>query len=396
MSGAVLSCPTCAHRGDNKPVIRAEAVINLDAVCRNLSTIGQELNGPVTMAVVKADGYGHGMVPVARAARAAGVPWLGVALLSEARDLRVSGDTGRVLAWLWAPGDDHLGPCVEADVDISVSSTWALAEVADVARRLGVRARVHLKVDTGLSRNGAALSEWTQLLGAARVEQDRGSIEVVGVWSHLANADCPDDQSVADQNACFAMADAAVVDAGLEPAVRHLANTAAALGYPKTRYDLVRIGIGMYGVSPSTPGSAAGLGLTGAMTLRARLALVKQIPAGQSVSYGSKWTASRPTRVGLVPLGYADGVPRAASGRAAVVVAGARCPVLGRIAMDQFVIEIDDGLGDVKAGDEVVLFGDKSGGAPTADDWAVASDSIGYEIVTRVSSRVPRRYVGAP
>ena len=396
MSGAVLSCPTCAHRGDNKPVIRAEAVINLDAVCRNLSTIGQELNGPVTMAVVKADGSGHGRVPVARAARAAGVPWLGVALLSEARDLRVSGDTGRVLAWLWAPGDDHLGPCVEADVDISVSSTWALAEVADVARRLGVRARVHLKVDTGLSRNGAALSEWTQLLGAARVEQDRGSIEVVGVWSHLANADCPDDQSVADQNACFAMADAAVVDAGLEPAVRHLANTAAALGYPKTRYDLVRIGIGMYGVSPSTPGSAAGLGLTGAMTLRARLALVKQIPAGQSVSYGSKWTASRPTRVGLVPLGYADGVPRAASGRAAVVVAGARCPVLGRIAMDQFVIEIDDGLGDVKAGDEVVLFGDKSGGAPTADDWAVASDSIGYEIVTRVSSRVPRRYVGAP
>ena len=396
MSGAVLSCPTCAHRGDNKPVIRAEAVINLDAVCRNLSTIGQELNGPVTMAVVKADGYGHGMVPVARAARAAGVPWLGVALLSEARDLRVSGDTGRVLAWLWAPGDDHLGPCVEADVDLSVSSTWALAEVADVARRLGVRARVHLKVDTGLSRNGAALSEWTQLLGAARVEQDRGSIEVVGVWSHLANADCPDDQSVADQNACFAMADAAVVDAGLEPAVRHLANTAAALGYPKTRYDLVRIGIGMYGVSPSTPGSAAGLGLTGAMTLRARLALVKQIPAGQSVSYGSKWTASRPTRVGLVPLGYADGVPRAASGRAAVVVAGARCPVLGRIAMDQFVIEIDDGLGDVKAGDEVVLFGDESDGAPTADDWAVASDSIGYEIVTRVSSRVPRRYVGAP
>ena len=396
MSGAVLSCPTCAHRGDNKPVIRAEAVINLDAVCRNLSTIGQELNGPVTMAVVKADGYGHGMVPVARAARAAGVPWRGVALLSEARDLRVSGDTGRVLAWLWAPGDDHLGPCVEADVDISVSSTWALAEVADVARRLGVRARVHLKVDTGLSRNGAALSEWTQLLGAARVEQDRGSIEVVGVWSHLANADCPDDQSVADQNACFAMADAAVVDAGLEPAVRHLANTAAALGYPKTRYDLVRIGIGMYGVSPSTPGSAAGLGLTGAMTLRARLALVKQIPAGQSVSYGSKWTASRPTRVGLVPLGYADGVPRAASGRAAVVVAGVRCPVLGRIAMDQFVIEIDDGLGDVKAGDEVVLFGDESDGAPTADDWAVASDSIGYEIVTRVSSRVPRRYVGAP
>ena len=394
--GPCVSCSNCPERGDNEQVIRAEAVINLEAVRRNLLTIGCALNGPDTMAVVKADAYGHGMVPVARAARSAGVPWLGVALLSEARDLRASGDTGRMLAWLWAPGDENLGPCVEADVDISVSSTWALAEVADVARRFGVRARVHLKVDTGLSRNGAALSEWSQILGAARVEQDRGSIEVVGVWSHLANADCPDDQSVADQIACFKMSLSAVVDAGLEPEVRHLANTAATLGYPGSHFDLVRLGIGLYGVHPSTPGSAAALGLTPVMTLRSRLALVKVIPAGQSVSYGSAWTAPSATRVGLVPVGYADGIPRAASGRADVLVRGVRCPVLGRIAMDQFVIELDDRIGGVRAGDDVVIFGDETSGAPTAADWAVASDSIGYEIVTRVSSRVPRRYVGAP
>jgi alanine racemase len=382
-------------RGDNGRVIRAEAVIDLDAVGRNVRAIGNAVKGPAIMAVVKADAYGHGMVPVARAARSAGVPWLGVALLSEAQELRASGDSGRVLAWLWAPGDGHLEPCVDADVDISVSSLWALAEVADVARRLGVRARVHLKIDTGLSRNGAGIAELPPLVAAVRVEQERGTIELVGVWSHIANADRPNDQSVSDQVEVFDAAYEAIVDAGLEPSVRHAANTAAALGYPQTRYDLVRIGIGMYGVAPSTPGSAAALGLTGAMTLRARLALVKQIPAGQSVSYGSSWTAPRPTRVGLVPVGYADGVPRAASGRAAVLVAGTRCPVLGRIAMDQFVIELDDRLGDVREGDDVILFGDAAEGAPTADDWAVASDSIGYEIVTRVSSRVPRRYVGA-
>jgi len=394
-SGSGADCPGRLHRRDNGRVIRAEAVIDLDALCRNVSAISYTAKGPAIMAVVKADGYGHGMVPVARAARSAGVPWLGVALPSEARDLRASGDTGRILAWLWAPGDDHLEPCVDADVDISVSSRWALAEVADVAQRVGVRARVHLKVDTGLSRNGAGIAEWPGLVTAAREEQDRGVIEIVGVWSHLANADCPDDQSVADQITAFDAAYEAVGEAGLQPELRHLANTAAAIDYPGSRYDLVRVGIGMYGVHPSTPGSAKTLGLAPVMTLRSRLALVKTIPAGQSVSYGSTWTAASATRVGLVPVGYADGLPRAASGRAEVQVRGVRCPVIGRIAMDQFVIELGDRLSDVRAGDDVILFGDAADGAPTADDWAVASDSIGYEIVTRVSSRVPRRYVGA-
>ena len=375
---------------------RAEAVIDLAAVRSNLAVVEAAVGGSQVMAVVKADAYGHGMARIAQEARSIGIPWLGVALLSEARALRQSGDTGRVLAWLWAPGDPDLESCLASDVDISVSSLWSLAEVAEHAQRVCVRARVHLKVDTGLSRNGASVDDWAGLVSAAREAQDAGAIEVGGVWSHLANADLPGDSSVDDQRAQFEAASAVAIDSGLDPEVRHLANTAAALGYPDTRYDLVRLGIGMYGVPPSTPGSAAALGLTSVMTLRSRLALVKTIPAGQSVSYGSSWTAQRATRVGLVPLGYADGVPRSASGRAEVLLAGVRCPVIGRIAMDQFVIAIDDRIDDARAGDEVVVFGDEASGAPTADDWAVASDSIGYEIVTRVSGRVPRRYVGAP
>ncbi len=374
---------------------RAEAVIDLEALRRNLATVSSAVTGVPVMAVVKADAYGHGMTRIAQEARGAGVSWLGVALLSEARALRAAGDTGRILAWLWAPGDPDLDACVGSDVDISVSSLWALSDVAASARRLGVRARVHLKVDTGLSRNGASLDEWADLVGAALAEQGSGAIDVVSVWSHLANADRPDDQSVADQRTAYEAAVAVAAEAGLPPVVRHLANTPAALGYPETRYDLVRIGIGIYGVPPATPGSASALGLTSVMTLRGRLALVKVIPAGQSVSYGSNWTAPRRTRVGLVPLGYADGVPRSASGRAQVLVNGARCPILGRVAMDQFVIDLGELVGDVRAGADVVLFGDEATGAPTADDWAVASDTIGYEIVTRVGARVPRRYVGA-
>lgn len=375
---------------------RAEAVIDLAAVRSNLAVFEAAVGGSQVMAVVKADAYGHGMARIAQEARSIGVPWLGVALLSEARALRQSDDTGRILAWLWAPGDPDLESCVASDVDISVSSLWALAEVADLARRVGVRARIHLKVDTGLSRNGAGLGDWAGLVAAAREAQDDGAVEVVGVWSHLANADRPEDSSVAGQRAHFEAASAEAIDAGLDPELRHLANTAAALDYPDIRYDLVRVGIGMYGVPPSTPGSATALGLISVMTLRSRLALVKTIPAGQSVSYGSAWTAKQATRIGLVPLGYADGVPRGASGRGEVLLDGVRCPVIGRIAMDQFVIAIDDRIGHARAGDEVVVFGDQTSGAPTADDWAVASDSIGYEIVTRVSGRVPRRYVGAP
>ncbi len=380
---------------ENRVMTRAEAVVDLTAIRRNLEVVGAAVGDAEVMAVVKANAYGHGLVRIAQEARAAGIPWLGVALLSEARALREAGDTGSILAWLWTPGDPDLDFCLAAGVDISVASIWALEEIAARATMRGLTAKVHLKVDTGLSRNGVGFDDWIPLLQAAATLQGSRRIDVVSVWSHLANADQRDHESVRLQREAYELALEAAAGAGITPKLRHLANTPAALGHPDTHYDLVRIGIGMYGVAPTTPGSAGALGLTSAMTLRAELALVKQIPAGQSVSYGSTWTTSESTRLGLVPVGYGDGIPRSAGNRAEVLIAGTRCSVVGRIAMDQFVVELTGPAADARAGDEVIVFGDESSGAPTADDWAQASDSIGYEVVTRIGDRVPRTYVGS-
>ncbi|MDD2859371.1 MAG: alanine racemase [Candidatus Nanopelagicales bacterium] len=372
-------------------MMRAVAEIDLDALEHNLRVVREAAPGSMLLAVVKADAYGHGLVPIAQAARAAGADWLGVALLSEAVALRESGDDGPLLAWLWTPGDPDLLACVTARVQISVSSLWALIAVVEAAAEAGVVARVHLKLDTGLSRNGSDIEAWHELVTAAAALKARGRIEVVGIWSHLADAASGDAASVAQQRTLFLQGVAQAREAGIEPQLLHLANSAAALTWPDTRFDLVRIGIAMYGVSPMEPASAQRFGLRAVMTLRARLALVKTIPAGQSVSYGGLWTAVEPTRVGLVPLGYADGIPRIGRG-AHVLVGGVRCAVLGQIAMDQFVIELPAELESVEAGDEVIVFGDAATGAPTADDWGTWSGSIGYEIVTRLGARVPRAY----
>ena len=377
---------------------RAEAVIDLDAIAANLRSVREGMAPDDVMAVVKADGYGHGMVRVARTARDVGVGWLGVALPSEALILRSAGDGGRILAWLWAPGDQDVPAAIHAGVDLSVSSQWALEEVIAAGRAAGRRPRIHVKVDTGLSRNGCAINQWPALIQAVAVAQDQGDIEVVAVWSHLANADAsltdPLSASVAEQRALLDEALQTARDGGLEQVRWHLANSAAMLQHPDCRGDLVRIGIAMYGVSPFAERSVIDLGLMPAMTLRARIALVKQIPAGAGVSYGSAWTASEPTTVALVPLGYADGIPRAASANAWVSLSeadAAPLPVVGRIAMDQFVVAVPAGL-QVQPGRWVTIFGDPRHGAPTAEDWARASGSIGYEIVTRIGPRVPRIY----
>lgn len=369
---------------------RAEAVIDLDAVAANIAAVKSRVGSSQIMAVVKANAYGHGVEPVARQARLAGVDWLGVALPSEALALRAMGDAGRILAWLYTPGDPDIAACVQADIDLSVSAVWALDEVALAARSCGRVARIHLKVDTGLSRGGALPLEWAHLVAAAAACSD---VRVVGVWSHLASSDEPDRSDTSEQQQVFEEALAVVRAEGIEPEVRHLANTGGALAHPSTHYDLVRLGIGMYGVSPGSGiGTSAQLGLVPAMTLRAHLALVKEIPSGASVSYGGTWTADQPTKIGLVPVGYADGIPRSASDRGVVLISGARRPILGRVAMDQFVVDVS-GL-DVKAGSEVIIFGTGHGGELTADEWAQSVGTIGYEIVTRISSRVLRRYVG--
>ncbi len=371
----------------------ASADIDLAAFRANVETLRELVQPAEVMIVVKADGYGHGMLPCARQARAAGATWLGVATPAEALALRENGDNGRVLAWLYGV-DEDLAPLVAADVDVSVQSIGQLSKLAAAAGTAERRARVHLKIDTGLSRNGTPPADWPDLCAATADAERSGAVELVSIWSHFAAADEPGHPSVPVQIAAFEKAYAAAQEAGLEPALRHLANSAGALLLPEARLDLVRIGIAAYGIDPA-PGVAAlaGVRLRPVMTLRAQLTNVKSIPAGSGVSYGWTWTAPAPTTVGLVPLGYGDGIPRHATNRAAVGWAGGRAPVRGRICMDQFVIDLGAGA-SVEPGEEVVLFGSGDHGEPTAADWAEWCDTIGYEIVTRIGARVPRRFAG--
>ncbi|MCP2371156.1 alanine racemase [Agromyces terreus] len=364
-----------------------EARIDLDAVRRNVAAIAERVRPARVMVVVKADAYGHGAVPVAEAALEAGAAWLGVADLVEAVALRDAGVAAPVLAWLHAP-DAPFAEAVARDVDLGISSGEQLERAARAGGEGSAPANVHLKIDTGLSRNGVAPEQWASLVAAAGAHERAGRIRVRGVFSHLANTDAEAD---AAQAAAFERALAEASAAGLDPELRHLASTAAALESPGSRYDLVRIGIGAYGVTPYGDGrTAADLGLAPAMTLRARVVAVRRVAAGTGVSYDHTWRAERATTLALVPLGYADGVPRQASGRGEVLLAGRRRRVVGRIAMDQFVVDVGDD--EVAVGDPVVLFGDPAEGAPTADDWAAAADTIGYEIVTRIGPRVPRTY----
>jgi alanine racemase len=341
------------------------------------------------MAVVKGDAYGHGMVPAARAALDAGADWLGVCTLGEALGLRAAGITAPVLAWLLSPGLP-LHEAVAADIDLSAATLAGLAEVAEAARRAGRPARVHLKADTGLARGGAVAADWPALVEAAAKAHADGVIEVVGVWSHFVYADVPDHPTNDAQLARFHDALAVAGRYGITPRYRHIANSAATLTRPDTHFDLVRAGIATYGLTP-IPGRD--FGLRPAMTARARVMMTKRVPAGQGVSYGHTYATAAETTLAVVPLGYADGVPRAASNIAPIAVGGRVRRIAGRVCMDQVVVDCGDD--EVAAGDVAVLFGPGDGGEPTADDWAQVCDTINYEIVTRFgSSRVPRHYVG--
>ncbi|WP_369205041.1 alanine racemase [Streptomyces sp. PU-14G] len=370
--------------------MRARAEIDLAAVRHNVRTLRGYAPGAELMAVVKADGYGHGAAACARAARQAGATWIGTATPQEAFALRDSGDQGRLMCWLWTPG----GPWQEAlrrDIDVSASSTWALAEIVAAARVTGRTARVHLKADTGLGRSGCQPADWPQLVAAARAAEAEGAVRVTGVWSHFACADEPGHPANAAQLAAFHTALAVAERAGLDPEVRHHANSPATLTLPASHFDLVRPGVSVYGLSPSPEvGTAEDLGLRPAMTLSASLALVKRVPGGHGVSYGHTYTTPGETTLGLVPLGYGDGLPRHASGGGPVLVADKWRTVAGRLAMDQFVVDL--GGDTASAGDRAVLFGPGDQGEPTAEDWARAAGTISYEIVTRISPRVPRVY----
>ena len=378
-------------RAPTRTAARAEIVVDLDAVRRNVATLTERAQGAAMMTIVKADGYGHGMVEVARVAREAGAPWLGVATVDEALALRAAGDTGRVLSWLTVPGEDYR-PVIEADVDLTAYTVAEVEEVAAAARDLGIPARLQLKVDTGLHRGGSTPELWPDLVRAAAAAEESGALRVTGIWSHFACSDEPDHPANDAQEHAFREACAVAEAAGLDPEVRHLANSAAALLRPSSRFDLVRCGIASYGLTPAPAVvSSPELGLVPAMTVRARLAAVKRVPAGAGVSYGHTYVTPAETTVGVVPVGYGDGVPRHASSRAELFAAGGRRPLLGRVCMDQVVIDLDDA--GAAPGDPVVLFGPGVHGEPTAQDWADACGTISYEIVTRMGGRLARRYV---
>ena len=360
--------------------MRAEARIDLDRIATNINLLkGTEYTA--LMAVVKADAYGHGLVEVGLVAEKSGADWLGVALLEEAITLRTHGVRAPILAWLLPPGSDFK-KAVNHDIDIAVSSIKAFKEVST----LPGKPRIHIELDTGMSRGGF-LDEWKEFL-----RSDFSTVEVIGVFSHFARADEPAEKQNVEQVNRFNQMVSDLASVGVVPEIQHLANSAASLKNSSARFDLVRTGIAMYGLSPDveTLGDSRSLNLTPAMQLRAQLHLVKSVPANTPVGYGATAHTDRDTKLGVVAMGYADGIPRIAQG-AGVFIDGMRAPIIGRVSMDQFVVDLGPDA-TAQSGDWVIVFGDGSRGEYTADDWGTASKSINYEIVTRIGPRVPRIY----
>lgn len=396
------------------------AAVDLAAITHNLSVLRAAAPGALQLATVKANAYGHGLVPVALAALDGGADWLGVAQLAEAFTLRRGLDEAGVpradaplLAWISTSSSDFAA-AIEADIDVSVSWTWVLADICAAARAVGRPARVHVKIDTGMSRAGSTLADLPALASALRMATDDGLVDVVGAWSHMSRADDPSETgnaSTASHVRIFEEGLAILADAGITPRIRHLAATSGILWHPEAHYDMVRAGIGLYGLSPDPAvATSEQLGLIPALELRAPLTSVKVIEDGTPVSYGGTWVAPTRRWIGLVPLGYGDGILRAVSNKARVVVHTAsgplNAPLIGRVCMDQFMVDLGPAQaspgtptarsGDAPAapGDIAILFGSGAGGEALADDWAEAASTINYEIVTHLGTHIPRTYRG--
>ena len=377
---------------------RAEVLIDLGAIRENIKYLMAK-SGKPALAVVKADGYGHGLLPVAKSALSAGASWLGVALLEEARALRQGGINAPIIAWL-TPVTDDFASAISEDIDIAIPSLAHLEAITSAARSLGKCARVHLEVDTGMSRGGA-LNEWSELVRSAKAYQDSGLIKVIGIWSHFARADEAGHEFNNKQLENFKSAVAEAKSVGITPEVIHLSNSAAAINDADSHFDLLRLGIAIYGLSPdfSHMGSSEKLNLKPAMSIRARIHLVKDIPAGSQVGYGGSAITKVDTKLGVIAMGYSDGIPRNANSEAGVLVGNKRAPIIGRVSMDQFVVDLGRDS-SAKAGDWAYIIGSNpsdsytSASSYTADSWASASATINYEIVTRIAARVKRIYQG--
>lgn len=367
------------------------AEVDLGAIAHNVRVLREHAGSAAVMVVVKADGYGHGATRVARTALAAGAAEVGVATVDEALALRNDGITAPVLAWLHTPGIDF-APALSADVQIAVSSLEQLNDLIDAARRTGTAAVTTLKVDTGMSRNGVAAADLAKVLTALAHAVTEGTVRTRGIMSHLANADDPGNPTTDLQARRFDAMRAQADAAGVHFEIAHLCSSPGAMTRPDLVYDMIRPGIAIYGQTPIPV--LGNMGLRPAMTLKAPVAMVRSIKAGDGVSYGHTWIAERDTTLALIPLGYADGIFRTLSNRLEVSINGRRRPNVGRVCMDQFVVDLGPGPVDVAIGDEAILFGPGDSGEPTTQDWADLIGTINYEVVTAPRGRVTRVYHG--
>ena len=369
---------------------RASAEINLSAITQNFKSIKSRTNADV-LAVVKADAYGHGLIPVSKALEEAGADWFGTALLEEAINLRKAGILKPIISWLTPLGEDFKS-AIDLDIDLGIPSIDLLDEVIKAASLTGKTARIHLEIDTGMSRGGV-LSEWDQLIKSVLAGVNLKQLKVIGIWSHFARADEPDELMNQEQLSLFEEKVNQAKAAGIDAQFIHIANSAALFTNKSTHKNIIRSGIALFGLSPDikTIGDSSSLGLKPAMKLKAKLNLVKEVKAGSSVGYGGTAVLKSDTKLGVVALGYADGIPRSTNNLAGVFVDKKRAPIIGRVSMDQFVVDLGI-TSTAKTGDEVIVFGDGSNGEYTVDEWAKAANTINYEIITRIGPRVPRIY----
>ena len=369
---------------------RASAEINLSAITQNFKSIKSRTTADV-LAVVKADAYGHGLIPVSKALEEAGADWFGTALLEEAINLRKAGILKPIISWLTPLGEDFKS-AIDLDIDLGIPSVDLLDEVIKAASLTGKTARIHLEIDTGMSRGGV-LSEWDQLIKSVLAGVNLKQLKVIGIWSHFARADEPDELMNQEQLSLFEEKVNQAKAAGIDAQFIHIANSAALFTNKSTHKNIIRSGIALFGLSPDikTIGDSSSLGLKPAMKLKAKLNLVKEVKAGSSVGYGGTAVLKSDTKLGVVALGYADGIPRSTNNLAGVFVDKKRAPIIGRVSMDQFVVDLGI-TSTAKTGDEVIVFGDGSNGEYTVDEWAKAANTINYEIITRIGPRVPRIY----
>ena len=369
---------------------RASVEINLSAITQNFKSIKSRTTADV-LAVVKADAYGHGLVPVSKALEEAGADWFGTALLEEAINLRKAGILKPIISWLTPLGEDFKS-AIDLDIDLGIPSIDLLDEVIKTASLTGKTARIHLEIDTGMSRGGV-LSEWDQLIKSVLAGVNLKQLKVIGIWSHFARADEPDELMNQEQLSLFEEKVNQAKAAGIDAQFIHIANSAALFTNKSAHKNIIRSGIALFGLSPDvkTIGDSSSLGLKPAMKLKAKLNLVKEVKAGSSVGYGGTAVLKSDTKLGVVALGYADGIPRSTNNLAGVFVDKKRAPIIGRVSMDQFVVDLGI-TSTAKTGDEVIVFGDGSSGEYTVDEWAKAANTINYEIITRIGPRVPRIY----